>query len=69
MIAPASAAPAPTATAPVLPRREEQVAAWKEYSLQPVEVRIFPGGHFYVNKSRPAVLAALAAAVRRVMGR
>lgn len=47
---------------------EEQVAAWKEYSRQPVEVRTFPGGHFFVNSSRPAVLAALAAAVRRVMG-
>jgi medium-chain acyl-[acyl-carrier-protein] hydrolase len=47
---------------------EEQIAAWREYSRQPAEVRIFPGGHFFVNSSRPAVLAALAAAARRVIG-
>ncbi|HZF13058.1 MAG TPA: thioesterase domain-containing protein [Thermoanaerobaculia bacterium] len=46
---------------------EEQVTAWKEHSRQPVEVRIFPGGHFYVNSSRPAVLAALAEAARRAV--
>ncbi|HEV7519244.1 MAG TPA: alpha/beta fold hydrolase [Thermoanaerobaculia bacterium] len=47
----------------------EQIAAWKEHSRQPVEVRMFPGGHFYVNSSRPAVLetvmAALGAAISR----
>jgi len=48
---------------------EAQVAAWQEHNRQPVEVRIFPGGHFYINSSRPAVLAALAATARRVTGR
>jgi surfactin synthase thioesterase subunit len=42
----------------------EQIAAWKEYSRQPVEVRMFPGGHFYVNSSRPAVLKTVVAALR-----
>jgi len=31
---------------------------------QPVEVKIFPGGHFYVNSSRPAVLETVVAALR-----
>ena len=46
----------------------EQVAGWKEHSTRPVDVRIFPGGHFYVNSSRPAVLAAVAEAAAKVRG-
>jgi medium-chain acyl-[acyl-carrier-protein] hydrolase len=37
----------------------EQIEAWTGYSRQPVRVRIFPGGHFYVNSSRPEVLAEI----------
>lgn len=43
----------------------EQIAAWKGYSRQPVEVRIFPGGHFYVNSARKEVLQTVEAAARR----
>jgi surfactin synthase thioesterase subunit len=48
---------------------EEQVAAWKDYSRQPVAVRIFPGGHFYVNSSRKDVLATLAATAHGALAR
>ena len=40
----------------------EQIEAWKGYSRLPVRVRIFPGGHFYVNSSRAEVLAEILAA-------
>jgi len=42
----------------------EDVAAWQAQSTQPVRVRLFPGGHFFVSTERPAVLAELAAALR-----
>jgi medium-chain acyl-[acyl-carrier-protein] hydrolase len=40
----------------------EQIEGWKEYSRRPLPVRIFPGGHFYVNSSRTEVLAEVTAA-------
>jgi surfactin synthase thioesterase subunit len=44
----------------------EEMAGWKEHSRAPFEVKIFPGGHFYLQTSREAALAALAAAAERV---
>lgn len=43
---------------------EEQIAAWQAQSVRPVRVRVFPGGHFFVNSSQPAVLAELSAVLR-----
>ncbi len=47
----------------------EQIEAWKAHSRQPVTVQIYPGGHFYVNSSRPLVLASVAAALEVAAGR
>ena len=47
----------------------EQIEAWKAHSRQPVTVQIYPGGHFYVNSSRPLVLASVAAALEAAAGR
>jgi medium-chain acyl-[acyl-carrier-protein] hydrolase len=41
----------------------QQIEGWQEYSRRPVPVRIFPGGHFYVNSSRREVLAEVVAAL------
>lgn len=41
------------------------VAGWKEQSLRPVEVTVFPGGHFYVNAHRTAVIAAVRGALEK----
>jgi surfactin synthase thioesterase subunit len=45
---------------------EEQIRGWQAQSTRPVPVRMFPGGHFFVNSQRDAVLAELAAALRTV---
>jgi surfactin synthase thioesterase subunit len=46
---------------------EEQIRAWQAQSTRPVRVRMFPGGHFFVNSERDVVVAELAAALRGVM--
>lgn len=43
---------------------EEQIRAWQAQSTRPVRVRMFPGGHFFVNSQREAVVEELAAALR-----
>ena len=40
--------------------RREHLEGWKEQTTGPFAVRIFPGGHFYLNTVREAVLGALA---------
>ncbi|MEU1621687.1 alpha/beta fold hydrolase [Streptomyces sp. NPDC005722] len=43
---------------------EEQLAAWQELTTAPVDVRTFPGGHFYLREHNAVVLRALAARLR-----
>jgi surfactin synthase thioesterase subunit len=45
---------------------EEQIRGWQAQSTRPVRVRIFPGGHFFVNSERPAVLDEVALALRGI---
>ncbi|HTQ79001.1 MAG TPA: alpha/beta fold hydrolase [Thermoanaerobaculia bacterium] len=47
--------------------RPDEIAAWKEHSRLPVEVRIFPGGHFFLQGCRREVLETIAAAARKVI--
>jgi surfactin synthase thioesterase subunit len=46
---------------------EEQIRGWQTQSTQPVRIRMFPGGHFFVISDREAVLGELAAALRDVI--
>ena len=46
---------------------EEQIRGWQAQSTQPVRVRMFPGGHFFVNSEREAVVGELAAVLRGVL--
>jgi medium-chain acyl-[acyl-carrier-protein] hydrolase len=43
---------------------EEQIRGWQAQSTQPVRVRMFPGGHFFVNSEREAVVGELATVLR-----
>lgn len=43
---------------------EAELAAWQELTTLPVEVRTFPGGHFYLREHSAVVLRALAARLR-----
>jgi len=43
---------------------EEQIRGWQAQSTRPVRVRMFPGGHFFVNADREAVVGELAATLR-----
>jgi surfactin synthase thioesterase subunit len=43
---------------------EEQIRGWQAQSSRPARVRMFPGGHFFVNAERQAVLDELALALR-----
>jgi medium-chain acyl-[acyl-carrier-protein] hydrolase len=43
---------------------EEQIRGWQAQSTRPVRVRMFPGGHFFVNAERQAVLDEIALALR-----
>ena len=38
----------------------EELAAWSEMTVGACEIRMFPGGHFYLNSSRAAFLQAFA---------
>lgn len=46
---------------------EEQIRGWQAQSTQPVRVRMFPGGHFFVNSEREAVVGELATVLRSVL--
>ncbi|GAB2792033.1 alpha/beta fold hydrolase [Streptomyces chlorus] len=37
----------------------DEVRSWAEHTTGPFALRVFPGGHFYLNDQAPAVLAAL----------
>jgi surfactin synthase thioesterase subunit len=60
-------APAPPFTFPITafggtedPRvAERQLALWAEHTTGPFGVRVFPGGHFYLDKHRAALLELL----------
>jgi medium-chain acyl-[acyl-carrier-protein] hydrolase len=45
---------------------EEQIRGWQAQSTRPVRVRMFPGGHFFVNAEREAVMGELAAVLKSV---
>jgi medium-chain acyl-[acyl-carrier-protein] hydrolase len=45
---------------------EEQIRGWQAQCTRPVRVRMFPGGHFFVNAQREAVLQELATVLRSV---
>jgi surfactin synthase thioesterase subunit len=38
---------------------DSQVNEWQRYSASPIRLRLFPGGHFYFQTARAAVLDAL----------
>jgi surfactin synthase thioesterase subunit len=46
---------------------EEQIRGWQAQSTQPVRVRMFPGGHFFINSEREAVVGELAATLRGIL--
>jgi medium-chain acyl-[acyl-carrier-protein] hydrolase len=46
---------------------EEQIRGWQAQSTQPVRVRMFPGGHFFVSSEREAVVGELATVLRGVL--
>ena len=43
-----------------------QLAAWKEMTVGACEIRMFPGGHFYLNSSRPIFLQTFAGDLLRL---
>jgi surfactin synthase thioesterase subunit len=43
---------------------EEQIRAWQAQSTRPVRVRMLPGGHFFVNEQRQAILDEITQALR-----
>jgi medium-chain acyl-[acyl-carrier-protein] hydrolase len=44
----------------------ERLAAWREMTLGPSEVRMFPGSHFYLNSSRAIFLQTFAGDLLRL---
>ncbi|MFI0817441.1 thioesterase II family protein [Streptomyces sp. NPDC021098] len=47
------------------PLQQEELCQWQRHSTEPVTVRTWPGGHFYLrNQRQPLVQRALAAALR-----
>jgi len=45
---------------------EEQIRGWQAQSTRPAHVRMFPGGHFFVNSEKEAVVGELAVVLRSV---
>jgi surfactin synthase thioesterase subunit len=37
----------------------DEARAWGEYSTGPFDLKVFPGGHFYLANERPAVIEAI----------
>jgi medium-chain acyl-[acyl-carrier-protein] hydrolase len=37
----------------------EDLEGWREHTRGPFRVRVFPGEHFFIDQSRPAVLASI----------
>jgi medium-chain acyl-[acyl-carrier-protein] hydrolase len=46
---------------------EEQVAAWREQTSGEFRMKMFPGGHFFLNEDRALVLAELARELRPLL--
>ncbi len=44
----------------------ERLAAWSEMTVGACEVRMFPGGHFYLNSSQAAFLQTFAGDLLRL---
>jgi surfactin synthase thioesterase subunit len=44
-----------------------QLEAWREETSGPFQLRIFPGGHFFLNTGRAAVLAEVAAILQPLL--
>ncbi|MER6739206.1 thioesterase II family protein [Streptomyces puniciscabiei] len=42
----------------------DEARAWAEHSAGPFDLKVFPGGHFYLNAQQSAVLTALRARLR-----
>ncbi|MGW2649297.1 thioesterase II family protein [Streptomyces sp. NPDC001393] len=42
----------------------DEAGAWAEHSTGPFELKVFPGGHFYLNAEAPAVFSTLEARLR-----
>jgi surfactin synthase thioesterase subunit len=45
--------------------RREHLDAWRNETTGAFSLRIFPGGHFFIDTARPAFLAALSEDLRR----
>jgi surfactin synthase thioesterase subunit len=45
----------------------EQADAWRRHTEGPFRIKIFPGGHFYLNSNIPAVMAEIAADLEQVI--
>lgn len=43
-----------------------QASAWREHFTGSFDLRVFPGGHFYLDAERPAVLDAVSAVLGRL---
>ncbi len=50
---------------PVIPR--DHLEAWRDQTDGPFRVRVFPGGHFYMDSQRDALLADLSATLAPVL--
>ena len=48
---------------------EDEVAAWGVQTSGPFHLRMFPGGHFFINENRAQVLAELVRELRGVVAR
>jgi medium-chain acyl-[acyl-carrier-protein] hydrolase len=47
---------------------ELDLGAWRELTHARVDLRVFPGGHFFINTQREPVLAAVSSVLRAVAG-
>jgi surfactin synthase thioesterase subunit len=47
---------------------QAELAAWTRHSTRPVPVKMFPGGHFFLNTERERLLEAVTAALREALG-
>jgi surfactin synthase thioesterase subunit len=47
---------------------EDDVAAWREHTSAEFELRVFPGGHFYLDACRAGVIETISTALGAVRG-
>ena len=48
---------------------EEEISAWREQTSGEFQMKMFPGGHFFLNDDRPQVLAELSRELRLLLAR